>query len=72
MGRTDVLRKLLALGELCRQEIDATMGGDLASVAYALSTLRARGELVYIRDGRMQTYFRLTEEARAKAFQGAS
>jgi hypothetical protein len=71
MNRSEALRKLLAIGEMCRQEIETAMGGDSAEVARAISTLRARGELLYVRDGRQQTFYRLTDEARAKAFGGA-
>lgn len=68
MTRTEALRKLLALGSLYRDEIFTAMGGEPAEVAGAISTLRARGELVYVRDGRQQTFYRLTDEARARAF----
>lgn len=68
MTRVDALRKLLAVGELCLTEIELAMGGDRAEMAGALQALRASGELVYVRDGRQQTYYRLTNEARAAAF----
>ena len=70
MTRAEALRKLLAIGALCRQEIENVMGGEPAEVAGAISTLRARGEIVYVRDGRQQTFYRLTDEARARAFGG--
>lgn len=68
LTRTNALRKLLAIGELCRQEIERIMGGEQSEVAGALSDLRASGELVYVRDGRQQTFYRLTDDARARAF----
>lgn len=68
LTRTSALRKLLAIGELCRQEIERIMGGEQSEVAGALSDLRASGELVYVRDGRQQTFYRLTDDARARAF----
>ena len=40
----EALRKLLAIGALCRQEIENVMGGEPAEVAGAISTLRARGQ----------------------------
>lgn len=72
MNRTEALRKLLAIGSLCRQEIENIMGGELSEVDSAISTLRASGEIVYVRDGRQQTFYRLTHEARARAFGGAA
>lgn len=71
MNRVPALRKLLAIGELCLTEIEQTMGGDRAEVAGAVQQLRARGEIVYVRDGRQITYYRLTHQARATAFGGA-
>lgn len=72
MSRAPVLRKLLAVGELTRQEIENAMGGEPSDVAAAISALRATGEIVYVRDGRQQTYYRLTDAARASAFTGTS
>jgi len=72
LTRTNALRKLLAIGELCRQEIERIMGGEQSEVACALSDLRASGELVYVRDGRQQTFYRLTDDARARAFGSAT
>lgn len=72
LTRTNALRKLLAIGELCRQEIERVMGGEQSEVAGALSDLRASGELVYVRDGRQQTFYRLTDDARARAFGSAT
>lgn len=71
MNRAPTLRKLLAIGEMCLTEIVQTMGGDRAEVAGALQQLRAQGEIVYVRDGRQITYYRLTNQARATAFGGA-
>lgn len=68
MTRAEALRKLLAIGELCRQEIERIMGGEQSEIAGALSDLRASGELVHVRDGRQQTFYRLTDDARARAF----
>lgn len=68
MTRAEALRKLLAIGELCRLEIENVMGGESSEVAGAISALRASGEIVYVRDGRQQTFYRLTDEARARAF----
>lgn len=71
MTRAEALRKLLAIGELCRQEIESVMGGDQSEVADAICQLRLNDELMYVRDGRQQTFYRLTDEARARAFGGA-
>lgn len=68
MTRTEALRKLLALGELCRQELEKTMGGDHQQIGDALAELHTAGDLLYVKDGRQQVYFRLTDEARAAAF----
>lgn len=70
MSRTEALRKLLAVGEMCRQEIEVVMGGESMDVANAISALRASGEIVYVRDGRQQTFYRLTDQSRAMAFAG--
>ncbi|GAB2531278.1 hypothetical protein [Simplicispira piscis] len=71
MTRAEALRKLLAIGALCRQEIENVMGGEPAEVAGAISTLRASGEIIYVRDGRQQTFYRLTDDSRARAFGGS-
>lgn len=70
MTRAEALRKLLAIGELCLAEIEVVMGGSRAEVAGAIHALRSGGELVYVRDGRQQIYYRLTEQSRATAFAG--
>ena len=72
MTRTDTLRKLLAIGEMCLSEIELAMGGSRAEVAGAIQALRSDGELVYVRDGRQQTYYRLTDQSRAAAFAGGA
>lgn len=69
MTRLEALRKLLALGELCRPEIEQVMGGDRIAVVNALSELHMSGDVLYVRDGRQQTYFRLTDSAMRSAFQ---
>lgn len=68
MNRTKALRKLLALGELNRPEIERIMGGDRLQTINALAELHMAGDLLYVKDGRQQVYFRLTDEARASAF----
>lgn len=72
MSRTHTLRKLLALGELCRPEIEQVMGGCRVEVANAMTELHMSGDALRVKDGRQQTYFRLTDAARAAAFQGAA
>lgn len=72
MTRAEALRKLLAIGELCRQEIEAVMGGSRAEVACAMQTLRVSGELLHVRDGRQQIFYRLTDQAQAVAFVGGA
>lgn len=68
MTRTEALRKLLAIGELNRPEIERIMGGDRIQTVNALAELHTAGDLLYVKDGRQQVYFRLTDEARAAAF----
>lgn len=68
MNRAETLRKLLALGDLCRQEVEQIMGGDRIQTINALADLHNAGDLLYVKNGRQQTYFRLTDEARASAF----
>lgn len=70
MSRTEALRKLLSLGELCRQEIETIMGGDRTATIGALAELHQSGDVLYIKDGRQQTFFKLTNEARESAFKG--
>ena len=72
MTRAEALRKLLAIGELRLPEIEVVMGGSRAELAAAMQTLRAGGELLYVRDGRQQTFYRLTDQARAAAFAGGA
>lgn len=72
MSRLDALKKLLALGELCRPEIEQVMGGDRIELVNAMAELHASGDVLYVKDGRQQTYLRLTDAAIASAFQGAA
>lgn len=68
MTRAEALRKLLAVGELYRDEIFAAMGGNPFDVAKAISELRRAGELQPVREGWIRQVYRLTDEARAQAF----
>lgn len=68
MTRTEALRKLLAIGELNRHELERIMGGDKLQIDDSLAELHTAGDLLYVKDGRQQVYFRLTDEARAAAF----
>lgn len=68
MTRTESIRKLLALGDLYRPDLEIIMGGDKLQIDDALAELHTAGDLLYVKDGRQQVYFRLTDEARAAAF----
>lgn len=71
LTRTEALRKLLALGSLYRDEIFTAMGGDPFEVSDAITELRRAGELQPVREGWIRQVYRLTDEARARAFGGA-
>jgi hypothetical protein len=65
MSRVNALRKLLAVGDLHRSEIDAAMGGDRFATEDALSELTKSGEVKRISSGYGVTMFQLTEPSRA-------
>jgi hypothetical protein len=68
MTRAEALRKLLAIGSLYRDEIFTAMGGDPFDVSDAISELRRAGELQPVRENWIRQVYRLTDEARARAF----
>lgn len=68
MTRTEALRKLLAVGELYRDEIFAAMGGNPFEVAKAITDLRRAGDLQPVREDWVRQVYRLTDEARGRAF----
>lgn len=70
MTRADALRKLLAIGELYRDEIFAAMGGNPFEVSQAITALRRAGDLQPVREDWVRQVYRLTDEARARAFGG--
>lgn len=72
MSRATTLRKLLAVGELYRDEIFAAMGGDPFEVAKAITELRCAGDLQPVREDWIRQLYRLTDEARARAFGGVN
>ena len=71
MTRAEALRKLLALGSLYRDEIFEFMGGDPFEVSDAITELRSSGDLQPVREDWIRQVYRLTDEARARAFGGA-
>lgn len=68
MTRAEALRKLLALGGLYRDEIFAAMGGNPFEVAKAITELRRSGDMQPVREDWVRQVYRLTDEARARAF----
>ncbi len=70
MSRAPVLRKLLAIETLFEDEIYMQMGGDRLSVAAAINELVRAGELHPFCSRTFRSRFRLTPEAKAKAFAG--
>ena len=72
MTRAQALRKLLAIGSLYRDEIFEFMGGDPFEVSDAITELRCAGELQPVREGWIRQVYRLTDEARARAFEGVA
>ena len=71
MMRTDALRKLLAVEPLYHDEIFEQMGGDRATVATAIKELTRAGELLPRYAPTFRSRYRLTQQARARAFTGA-
>lgn len=71
MSRTPVLRKLLAVEPLWEDEIYMQMGGDRLEVAAAIKELARGGELRPLYSRTFRSRYRLTPEAKAKAFAGA-
>lgn len=69
MSRADALRKLLALETLYLDEIYLQMGGDLESVTTAIKELTRAGELLPFYSRTIKSRYRLTPEAKARAFQ---
>ncbi len=68
MTRIETLRKLLALGDLHRSEIDLAMGGDKASIAQALSDLMRFGDVVVATGDHGMRVYRLTQQAQSKTY----
>lgn len=69
MNRTNTLRKLLAVGELRRHDIEKIMGGDPVTIANAFSELHQAGEIVRYRPAKdIDTFYRLKDAGRAAAF----
>lgn len=68
MSRTEALRKLLAIGELHRSEIDDAMGGDKSEITHALAELMRSGEVRMVSSGYGVQVCRLTDTARVRAF----
>ena len=68
MSRVNALRKLLAVGDLHRSEIDIAMGGDKLTTEDALAELTKSGEVKRISSGYGVLMFRLTEPSRGRAF----
>lgn len=70
MSRAPVLRKLLAVETLYEDEIYMQMGGDRLDVAAAIKELVRAGELHPLYSRTFRSRYRLTPEAKAKAFTG--
>lgn len=68
MNRVNALRKLLAVGDLHRSEIDIAMGGDRLTTEDALAELTKSGEVKRVSSGYGVLMFRLTESARVRVF----
>lgn len=69
MNRTQTLRKLLAVGELRRHDMDHIMGGEPIDITNAFTELNQAGEIVRYRPAKdVDTFYRLTDVARAVAF----
>ena len=68
MTRIETLRKLLALGELHRSEIDLAMGGDKSEIAQALADLMRFGDVVVATGDYGMRVYRLTAQASTKAY----
>lgn len=68
MSRTDTLRKLLAIGELHRSQIDIAMGGDKTEITHALAELMRNGEVRMVPLAAGVQLCQLTDAARARAF----
>lgn len=68
MTRAEALRKLLAIGSLYRDEIFEAMGGNPFEVSQAITDLRRSGDLQPVREDWVRQVYRLTDEARARAF----
>lgn len=68
MTRAPALRKLLAVEPLYRDEIFEVMGGNPFEVSQAITDLRRSGDLQPVREDWLRQVYRLTDEARARAF----
>jgi uncharacterized protein with ACT and thioredoxin-like domain len=68
MNRVDTLRKLLAVGELHRSQIDLIMGGDKTEITHAMDELRRNDEIRMIPIAAGVQLCQLTDLARARAF----
>lgn len=71
MSRAPVLRKLLAVETLYEDEIYMQMGGSRESIHEAIKELLRSGEMQPLYSRSFRSRYRLTTEARARAFTGA-
>lgn len=71
MSRAPVLRKLLAVEPLYRDEIFEAMGGERHEVVEAMAELVKAGDLPRIDPSQIRRRYQLTPRGQAAAFGGA-